>query len=168
MDRAAITEIFDYNEWAWDQIVKQCSALGDALLAQPAPGSGWPALGNCLGHMLYGYNVWLNTLHGAPRVQEDSAPLITTWGQLSADNGRVRERFRSYLGSVSDQQLSADMEVSVYGEMLAYTPAELLGNVVLHERGHHGDLNTLLYHHGLVEKGVPDYRWFVNFRRGYR
>jgi hypothetical protein len=51
--------------------------------------------------------------------------------------------------------------------VLAYAPAELLGNTVLHERGHHGDVNTLLYQHG-IDGGVPDYRFFVNAKRGYQ
>jgi uncharacterized damage-inducible protein DinB len=168
MDRAAITEIFDYDEWCWRSITEQCAPLGDELLTKVAPGSGWPALGNCLGHMLYGYDAWLNTMEGAPRVEGDSTPLIPTWVELNAANDRVRGRFRSYLASLSDQSLFSDVEVSVYGEVLAYTPAELLGNLVVHDRGHHGDVNTLLYQLGTDDLGVPDYRWYVNFKRGYR
>ena len=56
MDRATITELFDYEEWAWKQI-------GAAIVSQqadvtkPAPGSGWPALRNCLAHMCFGFDV---------------------------------------------------------------------------------------------------------------
>lgn len=167
MDRAAIIEIFDYNEFAWRQLVAELAPLGDDLLAKPAPGSGWPALGNCLGHIIYGYDVWLDTLDGKPRLNENEAPLIATLSAMARESTRVQERFRSNIGSLSDADLQRSREFSVYGETLAYTPADLLGNLVLHERGHHGDVNTLLYQHG-VDAGVPDYRFFVNEKRGYQ
>lgn len=169
MDRAAITELFEYNEFAWRAIISDAAHLGDDILTKPAPGSGWPALGNCLGHILFAYNVWIDALQGEPRTLEQQARPAITWSEAESWNGATRARFRAYLNSLSDQQLHTDLAVSVYGETVAYTPAEILGNTVLHERGHHGDVNTLFYQHGLLgDAGVPDYRWFVNEQRGYR
>jgi uncharacterized damage-inducible protein DinB len=167
VDRAAIREIFEYDEWAWRTLIDQLAAMGDELLTRPAPGSGWPALANCLSHMIVGYQVWLETIDGKPRVQGDAMAAVQSWGELAALAEQVRKRFREKLAALSDDELQSDIEVTVYRERLKYTPAELLGNLVLHERGHHGDVNTLLYQLGLPEQGVPDYRWFVNHRRGY-
>jgi len=167
VDRKAITEIFDYDEWAWDQVLDRVAAMGDELLTKPAPGSGWPALSNCLSHMIVGYQVWLETIDGKPRVQGDAMAAVESWSELAALAKRVRERFRGKLTALNDEELHSDIEVMVYGERLKYTPVELLGNLVLHERGHHGDVNTLLYQLDLPELGVPDYRWLVNEKRGY-
>lgn len=167
LDRDALLELFGYNEWVWQRLVEELSPLGDGLLTKPAPGSGWPALANCLGHLVKGYEVWLNTVEGAPRVAEDVAAAITSWAELDAFSARVRARFRAVLGGLSDEELHRDIAVSVFGEALEYTPAELLANTVVHERGHHGDVNTLLYQLGL-QTGVLDYRWYVNYKRGYK
>lgn len=165
MDRAAITEIFDYNEFAWRGTIAEIAALGDEILSRPAPGSGWPALANCLSHILFAYDVWIDALQGKPRTHEQ-APAARTWAEVTSWNETTRARFRAYIDSLSDQQLHSDLEISVYGKTIAYAPAELLGNTVLHERGHHGDVNTLLYQHG-IDGGVPDYRFFVNGKCGY-
>jgi uncharacterized damage-inducible protein DinB len=167
MNRAAINEIFDYNAWAWGNVADQIKAHGEQLLARPAPGSGWPALGNCFGHIVFAYDVWLETLAGEPRREENEAPLISTLAELIANDSRARARFRECLASLSDDELQSDMDMVIYGQTLAYAPADILGNLVMHERGHHGDINTLFYQHG-IDGGVPDYRWYVNVRRGYR
>ena len=166
MERATLTEVFNYDEWAWQQLIEELLPMGDEILTKRAPGSGWPMLANCLGHMVMAYEVWLNTLDGAPRVEEDVAPAIPRWAEMDAFSGRVRERFRAKLAGMSDEQLHSDITVNAFGDVLAYTPAELLGNLVVHERGHHGDVNTLLYQLG-IDGGIPDYRWYVNFKRGY-
>jgi len=46
------------------------------------------------------------------------------------------------------------------GEELIYGPGDLLANVLLHEREHHGDINTLLYQMG-VEVPQTAYRFFL-------
>lgn len=166
MDRATLLDLFAYNTWCWQQLTGELSPLGDELLTRAGPGSGWPALANCLGHMLMAYEVWLNALDGAPRVEEDVAPAIPTWAEMDAFSARVRDRFQAKLAAMSDEELQSDITIDAFGDILAYTPAELLGNLVVHERGHHGDVNTLLYQLG-VEGGVPDYRWYVNHLRGY-
>jgi uncharacterized damage-inducible protein DinB len=41
------------------------------------------------------------------------------------------------------------------------SPADVLTNLLLHERGHHGDLNTLFHQLG-VKSYFVDYRFFVS------
>jgi uncharacterized damage-inducible protein DinB len=48
--------------------------------------------------------------------------------------------------------------MDVDGEPLRYSPADVFVQVLLHERQHHGDLNTLLYQLG-VERPVVEYRF---------
>jgi uncharacterized damage-inducible protein DinB len=47
--------------------------------------------------------------------------------------------------------------MNVDGAAMRYSPAEVFSTVLLHERQHHGDLNTLLYQFGR-EIPVIEYR----------
>jgi uncharacterized damage-inducible protein DinB len=49
-------------------------------------------------------------------------------------------------------------EMNVDGKPLRYSPADIFVHVVLHERQHHGDLNTLLYQHG-IEVPIVEFRF---------
>ena len=58
--------------------------------------------------------------------------------------------------------------IEVHAGGLVFQPeADAAHLLFFHERGHHGDVNTLLYQLGL-EASVLDYRWYVNYKRGYR
>jgi hypothetical protein len=46
MDKAALLDLFEYPGWVWAQI--RTTAPADETLVAVAPGSGWPALRNCL------------------------------------------------------------------------------------------------------------------------
>jgi uncharacterized damage-inducible protein DinB len=48
--------------------------------------------------------------------------------------------------------------MNVDGETLLYRPADIFVHVLLHERQHHGDVNTLLYQLGL-EVPIVEYRF---------
>ena len=52
MDKAALQDLFSYTGWAWDQI--KAAVPDDKMLRAVAPGSGWPALRNCLAHIVLG------------------------------------------------------------------------------------------------------------------
>ena len=48
--------------------------------------------------------------------------------------------------------------MDIDGEPILYSPGEILAHVMLHERQHHGDLNTLLYQLG-VDIPIVEYRF---------
>jgi uncharacterized damage-inducible protein DinB len=48
--------------------------------------------------------------------------------------------------------------MNVDGRRLLDSPGEILVHVMLHERQHHGDLNTLLYQLG-IEIPIVEYRF---------
>jgi uncharacterized damage-inducible protein DinB len=54
--------------------------------------------------------------------------------------------------------------MNVDGEPMRYSPAEIFVQVFLHEREHHGDLNTLLYQLG-IEPLIVGYRFSLGDRR---
>jgi uncharacterized damage-inducible protein DinB len=58
--------------------------------------------------------------------------------------------------------------VNVDGEMLPYSRGELLTHLLLHERGHHGDVSTLFYQLGIEPDMRVEYRFHLLAQRGYR
>ena len=135
---------------------KTIRPLGGDVLMRPAPGSGWPALRDALAHMNWAYVRWL----ASPVAATTSRRNARTRGPISTSIGRrVRVNMRTYLDSLDEDELSAQREMSVDGEPMLYSPADIFVHVMLHERQHHGDLNTLLYQLGveipIVNIGSP-------------
>ena len=83
---------------------------------------------------------------------------VGTWDELDAYRLRVRGHARAYLDSLDDRSLATPREMNVDGEALVYSPADIFVHTMLHERQHHGDLNTLLYQLG-VEVPLVEYRF---------
>lgn len=54
--------------------------------------------------------------------------------------------------------------MNVDGEALLYRPADIFVHVLLHERQHHRDVNTLLYRLG-IEVPIVEYRFSLPGRR---
>ena len=155
MDRAAIEELFTFTDHSWRVYERSIRPLGDGMLTQPAPGSGWPALRDALVHINWAYIRWLADPAGTTH---EPVERIESWDELEAYRSRVRGHARDYLESLDDEELSSPQEMNVDGESIRYSPADIFVHVMLHERQHHGDLNTLLYQHG-VEVPIVEYRF---------
>ena len=54
--------------------------------------------------------------------------------------------------------------MNIDGEPMSYSAAEIFVHALLHERAHHGDLNTLLYQLGL-EPVMVEYRFSLPDRQ---
>ena len=157
MDRVAIEELFAYTDWTWRQYSDTIRPLGAEALVKPVPGSGWPALREALAHVNWGYDRWLDD---PVRTSAVDVEPVNSWDDVEAYRRRVRERFREYLDSLSDSELTAPREMNIDGEMMRYSPADILTLLLLHEREHHGDINTLLYQTG-VEPPQTSYRFYL-------
>ena len=155
MDRAAIEELFTFTEYSWREHERLIRPLGDELLTQPAPGSGWPALRDALAHTVWAYVRWLADPSGT--TDEPMEP-VESWDELDAYRRRLRGHARAYLDSLGDDELVTPREMNVDGETLVYSPADILVHTLLHERQHHGDVNTLLYQLG-IEVPIVEYRF---------
>ena len=165
MERSAIDHLYDFTGFAWDQIV-EAAGPGEEILARPAPGSGWPALRHCLGHMVLAYERWLPAIiegksRPIPDVGEDD---FRTWASLAAHRRRVRETFQAHLHGWSDPEIHEVGAVDVDGSPIMYSRAELMAHLLLHERGHHGDVTTLFYQLGL-EVPTIEYRFHLQRER---
>jgi uncharacterized damage-inducible protein DinB len=155
VDRTAIDELFVFTDYSWREYQLLIRPLGDETLIKAAPGSGWPALRDALVHISWAYIRWL-----AQPLATTNEPVeeIRSWDQLESYRGRVRRHARSYLDSLNQDQLVTPRPINVDGKTMMYSPAEIFVHVLLHERQHHGDLNTLLYQLG-VEVPLVEYRF---------
>lgn len=155
MERNAISELFDYTGWAWERIVRLIDEHPQSY-ATPAPGSGWPSIAACLSHLVGSYDGWLNGAWGGIQLGEMSYPgdwpaPIDDWAAMKAYRLRTRSSFQQAL-ACSDEVLYLRniREAGSPPESEPLSRADVLTNLVLHERGHHGDLSTLFYQHGIT------------------
>jgi uncharacterized damage-inducible protein DinB len=162
MDRPAIEDLFAFTEYSWRTYADAIRPLGDDTLTKPAPGSGWPALRDALVHVNWAYVRWL----ADPTATSSTPPdQINSWDELEDYRRRVRGHARGYLDSLSDEVLMAPRAMNIDGNPMQYSPAEIFVHVLLHEREHHGDINTILYQLG-VERAMVEYRFSLPDRAG--
>jgi uncharacterized damage-inducible protein DinB len=85
---------------------------------------------------------------------------IATLEELEGYRSAARAEFQSFLDSVSDEELVKVQDFDIDGDTIGYSYAELLTHLLLHERGHHGDVTTLFYQLGL-ETPMLEYRFHL-------
>lgn len=161
MDRAALLDLFAYTGWAWDQI--KAAIPDDKTLSVAAPGSGWPALRNCLGHIVLAYDRWIPAIVdlGSRPMAELGPDDFLTWTQIESHRRRTRDALQSPLDKWSDSALREPHEMDIDGELIRYSRAELIAHLLLHERGHHGDVTTLFWQLGLDSETPLEYRFHL-------
>ena len=161
MDKAALQDFFAYTGWAWDEI--KSAIPDDETLRAVAPGSGWPTLRNCLAHIVLAYDRWVPAI-----VDLKSQPLpdpapddFMNWSQIDTHRRRTRDALQSHLDAWTDAELSELRLVDVDGDPIRYSRGELITHLLLHERGHHGDVTTLFWQLGLDSETLLEYRFHL-------
>ena len=155
MDRTAIDELYRFTDCGWRRYEETIRPLGDELLTRAAPASGWPALRDALAHINWAYVRWLKD---PDATSDEPAEAVRTWDELDAYRSRVRDHFRASVDALDDEGLVVVRDMNVDGQTLRYSRADIFVHVLIHERQHHGDLNTLLYQLG-VEPPLVEYRF---------
>ena len=161
MDKAALQDLFAYTGWAWDVI--KASIPDEETLRAAAPGSGWPALRNCLAHIVLAYDRWVPAIVNLKsRPMPDLAPdAFLTWSEIDAHRRRTRDALQSHLEGWTDADLRELHTVDVDGDPIRYSRGELIVHLLLHERGHHGDVTTLFWQLGLDSETLLEYRFHL-------
>jgi len=162
MRRDALNELFDYTGWAWERIALVIDGLPPDQFAMPVPGSGWPSLSACFAHFVGAYDGWINGpwALGLGERQHPGDEALQSWPAMKQFRTRGREAFRHAI-DVPNAVLYEKRAMDLGGpEPERLSRADILGNLLLHERGHHGDLNTLFHAVG-VRSYIIDYRAFV-------
>jgi uncharacterized damage-inducible protein DinB len=160
VDRTALEDLFAFTDYSWRKYADLLRPLGDELLTKPAPGSGWPALRDALVHIVWAYVRWLEEPGRTSSIPPEQ---IGSWAALEDYRRRVRDHSRRYLDTLGDSELTTLREMNIDGTTMRYSPADIFAHVLLHERQHHGDLNTLLYQLG-IDVPVVEYRFSLRER----
>jgi uncharacterized damage-inducible protein DinB len=161
MDKAALVDLFAYTGWAWDQI--RAAIPEDETLTAVAPRSGWPTLRNCLAHIVLAYDRWVPAIVDLKnRPLPELAPGdFLTWPQIDAQRRRTRDVLQPHLEAWTDAELRQRHEVDIDGEAIQYSRGELMTHLLLHERGHHGDVTTLFWQLGFESETLLEYRFHL-------
>src|SRR5712691_5126629 len=164
MDKAALQDLFAYTGWAWEKI--KGAIPDDEVLRAVAPGSGWPDLRHCLAHIVLSYDRWVPAI-----VHLESRPLpdlptddFLTRPQIDTHRHRTREALQSHLDGWTGAELREQHVVDIDGEPVHYSRGELITHLLLHERGHHGDVTTLFWQLGLDSETLLEYRFHLGRR----
>ena len=161
-DRQTLEELYDYTGFAWAMLAQACAPLPEGTLARPAPGSGWPALRDAFRHVLGSADGWLHHTLGFGPLIDPPDEALATWPGTQAYRDRLRATFRRVLDETPDGPLF-EPQTRVYDEEdgpETLSLGDILANLLLHERGHHGDFTTLFWQLG-IEQPALDYRWYV-------
>lgn len=161
MNKADLLDLYDFTGYAWERI--RAVVPEDADLVRVAPGSGWPALRNCLGHVVLAYERWLPAITELrtgelPALGDDD---FRGWAPLDRHRERVRSTLRAAIVDTPEAELTGLRDVNVDGRIVRYSRAELILHLLLHERGHHGDVTTLLWQLGRGDETVLEYRFHL-------
>jgi uncharacterized damage-inducible protein DinB len=123
-------------------------------------------LRDCLSHIALAYDRWL------PAISELKARDLTgisddefaTVEDVDARRRAHRDNLVQMLAAWSDDELAARREVDVDGDIMSYSRGELVAHLLLHERGHHGDVTTLFWQLGLSTETALEYRFALGER----
>lgn len=163
MDRAAIEELYAYTGWAWERIERTIDALPAGAYEGATEASGWPSIAACITHFASAYDGWINGAWalglGETTYPADYPAPVTSWPSMKAYRQRLRASFRLAFDQPDDVVFTKHPKDYGLGEE-SLSRADILTNLLLHERGHHGDLNTLFHQHG-IRSYIIDYRFFV-------
>lgn len=166
MDRQTLAELFDYTTFTWTSYANAIRALPPDALTRPLDGSGWTDLRHALFHVAAGWDSWLRDRCADDNPLAEKPGDMTKWADIEA----IRDRTRGWLHRVIDETPDADLNARTTSVLdRARTPmpasvADVLAHILLHERGHHGDVTTLLVRLGASPAGTDYlvYRWFAS------
>jgi uncharacterized damage-inducible protein DinB len=161
MDKASLLDLFEYTGFVWDGIRK--AVPQDGALSRVAPGSGWPDLRHCLAHIVLAYDRWVPAI-----VELETKPLpdlgdgdFRSWAAIDVERSRTRQALRSGIERWPEGELQQMHEVAVYGSPVRHSQTELILHLLLHERGHHGDVTTLFWQLGIEAETAFEYRFHL-------
>ena len=163
MDRASLRELFDYTTFTWASYANAVRALPPGALTRPIDGSGWGELRTPLFHVASAWDEWLRERTGVADALSETPEPMTSWGEIDAVRQRNRAWLRRILDETPDETFDAEETVwqGTPAEMRA-SVAQVVAHILLHERGHHGDISTLIAQLGGTPPAVDYlvYRWF--------
>lgn len=163
MNREALNELFDYTTFTWEVYHRAIVKLPPGEFTRPLENSGWKSILEPLVHLACAWDGWLS-VHAGDEFFEFDVDSMSTWDQVQDMRTTTRGWTRRILEG-TDAQLfeKAESPYSNRPDATPITEAELIKHILLHERGHHGDISTLFSQAG-HPLGGSDYLVYRFFR----
>jgi uncharacterized damage-inducible protein DinB len=157
LNREALSELYEYGDFVWAAYDRSVRALPEGSIGKALPGSGWPALIDAFRHIVSGTDGWLHNALGLGPVLVEKPEALSDWAAVDALRQQLREETGRLLSKLSDDDLFVGRH-KVFSESPGATMsiADVLLHLALHDRGHYGDISTLLYQLG-AEPPAADY-----------
>ncbi|MEX2246268.1 MAG: DinB family protein [Dehalococcoidia bacterium] len=164
MNREALNELYDYTTFTWETYARAVKPLAPEELRRPLENSGWSSLLEPLVHLAGAWDSWLSQ-HAGEASFEFDIDAIKTWNEVQAMRAQTRAWMRRILdGNDTDLFEKAETPWPDRPDGTRTTAAELILHMLLHERGHHGDISTLLSQAGIT-LGSNDYIVYLFFKK---
>jgi uncharacterized damage-inducible protein DinB len=152
-----LDELFAFNDWARDAIMKSAAGLSGQQLDQPfemGPGS----LRNTLNHLYAVESVWLDRWHGKQphyRVSAEGVEMAPLWDEWRD----IAKRRNAYVAGLKDADLGVDLTYkNIKGETLTFPLGAMLLHVSNHGSHHRAQVLNMLRHVGAtMPKPETDY-----------
>jgi uncharacterized damage-inducible protein DinB len=143
--KAGISELHTTTHERLDLLLQHVATVPDELRHKPVPGFGHPSVWKQLVHILTCEEGWVHDLQNkafAGWHEEEDCP---TMAALLAAKHRIREETRTYLESLTEEQLNttlAQRPLDWGGELRS--PAFILLHVITHAFHHKGQVVAML------------------------
>jgi uncharacterized damage-inducible protein DinB len=149
LNREALSELYAYGDFVWAAYDRSVCALPEDSIGKAVQGSGWPALIDAFRHMVSGTDGWLNNALGLGPVLGAKPEVLGDWAAVDSLRRQLRDEITGLLSELSDDELFV-VRHKVFPESprATMTVADVLLHLALHDRGHYGDISTLLYQLG--------------------
>jgi uncharacterized damage-inducible protein DinB len=136
--------LFDFNEWANEQILGAAERLSADELTR-ALGNSFPSVRDTLVHLLFAEWVWLRRWLGeSPRAWRDAQEFADV-ASLRAELSAVARTRAELLDTLADDALSQPVTyTNKQGEQWRYKLGDMMRHVVNHSTYHRGQVVTLL------------------------
>jgi len=164
--RETLQELFDFTTFTWKTYGNSVRRMAPDAIASPAPGSDWPALRNVLFHVATSWDNWLRDRLGYDEPLDATSEAVTSWDDLREHRERTRGWLRRVIDDTPEDELHARVQPmwqDTAAEMTV-SVADILAHILLHERGHHGDVTTMLSQLGATPPNI-DYLTYVFFKQ---
>jgi uncharacterized damage-inducible protein DinB len=144
MNREALNELCDFTDFTWAMYERAAKKLPPDGLTTTLDGVEWTTVRQPLIHVASAWDGWLANKAGDEFVEFD-LDAIQTWAGIDEVRRKTRAWLRRVLDDMSDDDLFVKTEpTSDHPDANQVTAADVLLHILLHERGHHGDISTLL------------------------
>lgn len=169
MNREALNELFDFTTFTWAAYARMMRGLTDEDLVRPIENAGWSSLREALVHLAAAWDGYLSEKAGIPFTEFD-IDTIVTWEVIQSICAQSRGWMRTILDVMTDAQLFEETSPTWDAQQDASrsTVADVILHILLHERGHHGDITTLFSQLGVTVSNSDYliYQFFKNREPG--